>query len=289
MIKYTIITPARNEANYISKTIHAVTSQTIRPCQWIIVNDGSQDETGNIANQAAVDHTWIQVVHRLDRGFRKPGGGVIEAFYDGYKVIKDSAWDFIVKLDGDLEFSTDYFERCFHQFANNEKLGIGSGAVYCWANGVLVEESPSDPAFHVRGACKIYRAACWRDIGALIPSPGWDTLDEIKANMLGWTTGRFNELHVIENKPTGSADGVWKNWVKNGRANYIVGYHPLFMLLKCLSRMSQRPYGIGSLGLLYGFISGYLQGLPQIEDRQIILYVQQQQMRRLFQKSSLWD
>ncbi len=286
---YIIITPVRDEADYISKTIHSVVCQTIRPNQWIIVNDGSKDATGCLVNKAAADHEWIHVAHRHDRGFRKSGGGVVEAFYDGYKEIKDICWDFLVKLDGDLEFNSDYFEGCFRKFDENEKLGIGGGSVYCWNNGELVEECSSDAAFHVRGACKIYRAACWRDIGELIPSPGWDTFDEIKANMLGWTTDRFKDLRVIENKPTGSADGAWKTSIKDGRANYIVGYHPLFMLLKCLRRMFHHYYGLEALGLSYGFISGYLKGVPQIKDRQLINYLRQQQIRRLLYRNSLWN
>ena len=286
---YTIITPVRDEADYISKTIHSVVSQTIRPNQWIIVNDGSKDATGCLVNQAAADHEWIHVIHRHDRGFRNSAGGEIEAFYDGYKEIKDICWDFLVKLDGDLEFNSDYFEGCFRKFGENEKLGIGGGSVYCWNNGELVEECSSDAAFHVRGACKIYRAACWRDIGALITSPGWDTFDEIKANMLGWTTRRFKDWRVIENKPTGSADGAWKTSIKDGRANYIVGYHPLFMLLKCLRRMFHHYYGLEALGLGYGFISGYLKGVPQIKDRQLINYLRQQQIRRLLYRNSLWN
>lgn len=286
---YVVITPVRDEADYIGKTIQSMISQTIRPQQWIIVNDGSEDATGKLADQAAADHKWICVVHRMDRGFRKSGGGVVEAFYDGYKEIKDSEWDFLIKLDGDLEFAPDNFECCFRKFVENEKLGIGGGAVYCWKNGQLVEESPHDPAFHVRGATKIYRAACWRAIGELLHSVGWDTFDEVKANMLGWTTRTFKDVRVIQNKPTGSADGSLKNWIKNGRANYVVGYHPLFMLMKCLKRALNRPYGIGALGLIYGFFSGYLQGIPQIEDHLLINYIRTQQIRRLTRKSSLWN
>lgn len=264
-------------------------SQTILPQKWIIVNDGSKDSTGQLVDKASTYYKWIHVVHCQDRGFRKSGGGVMEAFYKGYQEIEDPGWDFLIKLDGDLEFAPDYFERCFRKFAENEKLGIGGGTVYCLKKGELVEECPFDPTFHVRGPTKIYRTACWRDIGALICSPGWDTFDEIKANMMGWTTSMFKDIRILHHKPTGSADGSWKNWVKNGRANYIVGYHPLFMLLKCLKRILMRPYGIGALGLGYGFISGYFKRIPQIEDRRLIDYLRHQQMRRIFNKRSLWN
>src|SRR5205823_8405038 len=100
----------------------------------------------------------------------------------------------------------------------------------------LVCESPRDPPFHVRGATKIYRRECWEAIGQVVRAPGWDTIDEFKANMLGWKTYSFRDIPVRHHRYTGSVDGTWKNYVKFGLGSYIVGYHPLFMLLKCIIR-----------------------------------------------------
>src|SRR5262249_30682306 len=161
-------------------------------------------------------------------------------------------------------FEHDYFECCFAHFDSDPKLGIGGGTICGDINGTLVEESPGDPRFHVRGATKIYRRACWDAIGELAKAPGWDTLDEVKANMLGWKTYTFPELKLKHFRFTGNADGTWKNWVKNGRANYVTGYHPLFMLLKCAKRLLKKPYGIASFGLLSGFCGAYLRRVPQV-------------------------
>src|SRR5690606_4167602 len=101
------------------------------------------------------------VVHRPDRGYRAAGGGVIEAFYSGYGLCADEQWDFIVKLDGDVSFAPDYFERCLDRFAADLRLGIGGGTVLRVERGQPRIDSPGDPAFHVRGATKIYRRDCW--------------------------------------------------------------------------------------------------------------------------------
>jgi hypothetical protein len=150
-------------------------------------------------------------------------------------------------------------------------------------------ETNGDPLFHVRGATKIYRRACWDAIGGLIKSTGWDTLDELKANMLGWQTGSFKDLKLVQHRPTGKADGTWRNYVKNGLANYVVGYHPLFMLCKCLKRLPEKPYGIVSLALWCGFLQGYLKRLPQGTGKDVVRYVRQQQLNALLFKSSLWS
>ena len=284
--RYVIVTPVRDEEAHLSGTIESLAAQTILPTQWIIVNDGSSDRTGSIIDDAAAKYHWLQGIHRTNRGYRKSGGGVVDAFYDGYRALNEQPWDFIVKLDGDLSFAPDYFEKCFEHFEQNPKLGIGGGSIYNLIDGKLALEAC--PAFHVRGATKIYRRSCWQALDGLLPAPGWDTLDEVKAQMQGWQTRTFPELALTHHRITGAADGAWGGLVKNGRANYICGYHPLFMAVKCLSRITRRPYGWGPVALAYGFIKGYWQRTPQVNDRKLIRYLRTQQLSRLVGRQTIW-
>lgn len=287
--KYVVITPARNEEDHIVHTIAAMAAQSIVPLRWVIVNDGSSDGTAAIIESAAHQHEWIVVHHRLDRGFRKQGGGVIEAFMEGLQRMTDEPWEFLVKFDADLSFASDYFERCLDKFADDPQLGIGGGLICQDISGGLVCESPDDPVFHVRGATKIYRRSCWEAIGGLVQAPGWDGIDELKANMLGWKTYSFADVRLRHHRYTGSADGNWRNSVKFGLANYATGYHPLFMVAKCVRRAVQRPYLLGSVGLAWGFVKGYLTGASRTEEPQLIAYVRREQMNCLRKKGSLWD
>lgn len=284
-----IISPVRNEGKHLQHTIHSMVAQTLRPKLWVLVNDGSTDDTAAQIDAAGCEHSWIKTVHRKDRGARKAGGGVIETFYDGYPLVANEDWDYIVKFDGDLSFEPDYFEKCIERFKADPKLGVGGGLICGLVNGVLEEESTGDPRFHVRGATKIYRRECWNHIGGLMKSSGWDTLDEVKANMYGWTSYSFRELKLLHHRPAGAADGAWRNWVKNGRANYFSGYHPMFMLLKCVKRVFEKPYGLAAFGLLTGFIGGYFKRAPQVPDKDLIRYLRQQQMKRLMFRESLWS
>jgi len=286
--KYIIITPVRDEALYIEKTLEAVSCQTILPSQWLIVDDGSVDGTGEILDSRAAQISWIKVIHRKNRGFRAAGGGVMEAFYAAYSVLNDDDWDFIVKLDGDLSFSPDYFEQCFKIFDAEKELGIGGGTICQLENGQLKVDSVGDPQFHVRGATKIYRRACWEKINPLVKASGWDTIDEVKANLHGWTTRTFADLKLVQHKPTGGADGFWRDRFKNGRANYITGYHPIFMLAKCVKRALRRPFLLESIALLAGFCTGYLKGIPQVQDDEAIRYLRQQQIRFLLRQPCIY-
>jgi biofilm PGA synthesis N-glycosyltransferase PgaC len=286
-VRYVIVTPARNEGRAIEETIVSIIHQTVLPLEWVIVDDGSEDESVEILDRYARKYSWITVVHRRNRGFRQPGRGVVEAFDDGYRSVKNHNWEYVVKLDADLVLEQDYFERCLKEFELDSNIGIAGGTVYELQNGQPKMEPI--PPFHVRGATKIYRRACWDQLGGLVPAPGWDTLDEVKANMLGWHTRSFSHIRVLQRRATGSNDGVWRDYVKNGRANYVAGYHPLFLFLKCIRRLVRPPYVIGSFGLAFGFAAAYLRRLPQVDDPELIHYLRGEQRRMMLGKASLWS
>ncbi len=285
---YVVISPVRDEEQYIEGTIRSVAEQTAPPSAWIVVDDGSKDRTPEILDRYRAKHPWLQVVRRPDRGYRAAGSGVMEAFYSGYDALPASAgaWEYLVKLDGDLEFEPDYFRRCLTRFAENPRLGIGGGVIYNDIAGKLVLER--HPDFHVRGATKIYRRACWEAIGGLLRVPGWDTLDEVKASMLGWETGSFREISLIQKRFTGDAAGQWSNWVKNGRASHICGYHPLYLLAKAAGRAFRTPYLVASLGIVYGYLKAWATRVPRAPDRDLLRFVRRQQLRRLFGLRSIW-
>ena len=285
-MRYIIISPVRDEEKYIEATLECVLRQTILPVEWKIVDDGSTDRTGAILDRYAAMYPWIQVIHRHNRGFRKSGGGVMEAFLEGYNSLQCDDWDFIVKLDGDLSFDPDYFEKCFGYFRNERSLGIGGGEIYHTISGRSKLEP--NPTFHVRGATKIYRKACWEAIGGLWMSAGWDTIDEVRANMLGWKTYCFSDLHLHHHRFTGTADGLMRDRVKHGRVCYASGYHPLFVLASCLYRIAQKPYLIGSMAVLYGYLKAHLTHPPRVEDPAYVAYIHAQQLRRLLGMQTIW-
>jgi len=285
-VRYVIITPARNEEDNIEETIRSVMAQTAIPSEWIIVDDGSTDKTSEILDRCAAQCDWIHVFHLSDRGYREPGGGVIRAFNHGLSRLSTNDWDFVVKLDGDLDLPPDYFQKCFGEFEKDPTLAIGGGTICHDKDGVLLPNF--DQRMHVRGATKIYRRTFWNQLGGLYPVAGWDTIDELKANMLGWTTRSFPDIRILHRRRTGSADGAWRNWFKNGRANYITGYHPLFMMLKCVKRIPQEPVLLAGVALWCGFISGYIKGVSRVNEPDLIRYVRKQQVSRLLFQDSIW-
>ncbi len=284
--RYVLVTPVRNEEAYLPLTIDSVVRQTVPPVEWVIVNDGSKDGTAQIIEDAARKYPWIRAVHRKDRGYRKWGAGIIEAFYDGFHALTCQDWEFMSKIDGDLSFEPDYFERAFQKFSESPRLGIGGGFLYHVDKGEKILEP--HPAFHVRGGAKIYRRACWDAIGGLWVGPGSDTVDEVKANMLGWASMSFMDLQIQHHRWTGAAYGRWGGIVKNGKTDYVSGYHPLFVLAKAGVRIFRRPYFVGSLALVYGYLAAYLKKMPRVDDDALIQYLRRQQLAKLAGRETIW-
>jgi glycosyltransferase involved in cell wall biosynthesis len=263
-----------------------MTRQTVLPYRWVIVDDGSRDRTGAIIDEAARQHAWISAFHREDRGYRKWGGGIIEAFYDGYNALDCDNWEYMCKLDGDLSFGPDYFQQALDKLRDEPSIGIGGGVLYHYEGDRAVLEN--HPEFHVRGGVKIYRRACWKAIGGLWVGPGSDTVDEVKANMLGWTTRSFFNIRLIHHRPTGASWGRWRGLVKDGKIDYVTGYHPLFVTAKALVRLFRSPYVVGSLAHLYGYVSACTEQMTQVDDADLIRYLRQQQLARLLGRETIW-
>jgi biofilm PGA synthesis N-glycosyltransferase PgaC len=284
--RYVVVTPVRDEAEYLSLTIESMVQQTIRPVEWVIVNDGSKDNTGQIIDEYSAKYPWIRAVHREDRGFRKWGAGIIEAFYAGFDALVCTDWEFMCKLDGDLSFEPAYFEGVLKKFHDNPRLGIGGGFLYHVADGVRTLEN--GPIFHVRGGAKVYRHECWDSIGGLWVGPGSDTLDDVKANMMSWQTMSFLDLQIQHHRWTGAAYGRWGGLAKNGKTDYVSGYHPLFFLAKLAARLPQRPFLVGSLALLCGYTQAYWEGTPRVDDSELIRYLRSQQLAKLLGRETIW-
>ena len=165
-------------------------------------------------------------------------------------------------------------------------LRIGGGEIHHDVVGKLKLEQ--NPRFHVRGATKIYSRSCWEAIGGLWPAPGWDTIDEVKANMLGWNTYSFSDLPLLHHRFTGSEGGLLRDRIKHGKVCYISRYHPLFVAASCVRRLPQKPYVLGAAAILYGFLKAHFVRTPRLEDRSYVAYIRGQQLRRLFGMQSIW-
>ncbi len=276
--RYSVITPVKDEAKYIEITIASMIEQTIKPQEWIIVNDGSSDGTEAIVAQSAVEHPWIRLVNRSDQGTRQRGKRVIEAFYIGYSALS-KPFEYIVKLDGDVSFQGNYFEGLLSEFESDPKLGIAGGGVYEQPDGkTWILYTTKD---HVRGATKIYRRTCFDAIGGLAPSMGWDGIDEWKALSYGWSVRSYLTYKMFHFRFTGAATGFVKSFYEQGSGAYRMGYHPLYITARSIRRMTDKPYFIGGIAMLAAYFLACIRREAMLADETVIHYVRITQLKKL--------
>lgn len=253
MYKYIIISPVRNEEEFVENTLNSVVNQTVRPLEWIIVNDGSTDKTSEIVSNYIKEYSWIKKVDLNDRGYYYPGTGVINVVRTGFDQISENDWDFVVKLDCDVTIEKDYFEKILNEFSKNPKLGIASGAIY-FIDGEKITKEIVQPDIPW-GASKIYRKACFKEINGWEPIPGWDLADVLSAQMKGWETRSFDEYKILHYRITGSRrKGLTGGKFLWGRFQYRYGYSPYYIFLKSIYRLGDKPIIISGISIFAGYL-----------------------------------
>lgn len=262
-LNYVVVSPAKDEAGRIEKTIDSMLRQTSRPVRWVIVDDGSSDGTSEIIKSYERSFPWISTIRVNRDKTRRIGSAEIRAFELGLRSLDTAAFDLVVKLDCDLILAPDYFERLIAYFAADPALGIASG-VYLEQKGFIWTEVVM-PSYHASGASKMVRKQCLSDIGGFPLVPGWDTADEIKAQSKGWKTQHFPDLKFYHLRNEGSAIGGWKTGVLHGHIYYVTGGGPFFLLFKCAHRsLVGKPVGLGGIAMLWGYLKASVRREEQI-------------------------
>ena len=267
--RYVLITPCRDEAAYIQTTIDSIVNQTLLPAKWVIVDDGSTDGTQAIIAAAARKHGFIEVLERRDRGQRSVGPGVIEAFYTGYSAINPNEYDYLCKLDVDLDIPSTYFEQMVKRMEGNPRLGTCSGKPYFpGKDGKLISERCGDE--NSVGMIKFYRTQCFEEIGGFVRQVMWDGIDGHRCRMLGWTACSWDEpaLRFIHLRPMGSSQkSVFTGRTRHGAGQYFMGTGLAYMAASALYRMATPPYVVGGVMMMYGYLKAIAGGKNRYADQ----------------------
>ena len=277
--KYVLITPARNEAEFIELTIKSVVSQTVRPVKWVIVSDGSTDGTDEIVTRYSVENPWIQLLRMPERKERHFAGKV-HAFNAGYAVLKDLDWEAVGSIDADISFDEEFFSFLLQKLAEDQDLGL--------VGAPFKDSSMYDYRFvsieHVSGACQLFRRVCFEEIGGYVPvkSGGIDHIAVITARMKGWKTRTFTEKICLHHRKIGTAErGVLAAKFRVGQLDYALGGHPVWELFRAFYQMSKPPYLLGGLLVLAGYVVASTKRAERPVSPALVKFRRKEQMLRL--------
>lgn len=273
------ITAAKNERAFIQRTITSVVAQDRRPDLWCIVDDGSTDETFQIACAAAEEHKWIKVSSTLKSRQRRVGSAAVEVITSILSTVTLN-WTFLAVIDADLVLPPGYFAVLLDKFAGNPGLGIASGRIFDLrdeSRRVLMRERPEMTS----GAAKCWRRDCLTSIGGLVAHPSWDALDCYSAMRHGWMTRTFtdDELNVDHLRPTGSSHmSVYQGRIRRGQSMYYMGAHPVWILSSMLYHALEPPYILGSIAMAWGYFRDLYRRKAQVADEALISFVRRKQL-----------
>lgn len=267
--RYLLISPCRDEEEYVRRTLESVASQSVKPHLWIIVDDGSSDGTPAILEEYARRLPFLRIVRNTDRGRRQVGPGVIEAFYRGLDGIDLSTFDYVCKLDVDLDLPPTYFEKLMQRMEENPRIGTTSGKPWFVhpRDGRLVPEICGDEMSV--GMTKFYRVECFQEIGGFVRQVMWDGIDCHRARMLGWIAESVDDeaLRFVHLRPQGNSQtSIWTGRTRAGFGQYFLGTSPLYYLAVAIYRLPAYPAVMGSLAMLWGYLRSWLKGLPRYDD-----------------------
>jgi poly-beta-1,6-N-acetyl-D-glucosamine synthase len=267
--RYLLISPCRDEARYLCRTLDSVAAQSVPPALWVVVDDGSTDETPAILADCACRLSYLRVVQRKDRGGRQVGPGVIEASYAGLETVHLDDFDYLCKLDMDLDLPVRYFELLIERMEGSPRVGTTSGKPWFIhpQSGAPVPEVCGDEMSV--GMTKFYRVACFKEIGGFVRQVMWDGIDCHRARMLGWIAESVDleQLRFIHLRPQGASHkGVWTGRLRKGFGQYFMGTSPLYHLAVVVYHLPAYPVLIGSVAMLWGYLRSWLKGLPRYDD-----------------------
>lgn len=284
---YVLITPARNEAQFIEATVQSVLAQSVRPVRWVIVSDGSTDGTDEIAKRYASEHEWIEFARMPERTERHFAGKAL-AFEAGQARVAHLAYGAIANLDADITFEHDYFSFLLERLAGDPALGV-VGTPYVDEDGKMYDFRFTS-LDHVSGACQMFRRECFEAIGGYAPIKlgAIDCIAVIDARMRGWRTRTFTEKVCVHHRRTGTAgQSLWRAGIKTGAMDYAMGNHPVWQVFRTLYQLTIRPYVLRGTAVGVGYLGAVIRREQRPVSREFIRFHRREQMIRLKRKLGL--
>ena len=280
-LKFYVVIPAHNEAEFIGQTLKSLSEQTLQPEKIVVVDDQSSDETAEVVKEYAKKFSFISLVSTTSSGAHLPGSKVINAFNHGLEQL-DNNYDIICKFDADLIFPNNYLDTISKHFKEDSQVGMAGGFCHLEVNGSWKLENLTDKD-HIRGALKAYRKACFEDIGGLKPSMGWDTVDELLAQYHGWKIKTDPSLAVKHLRPTGFTYNKAAKW-KQGEAFYKLRYGWFITTIASVKLAMKKGDPKLALDYLEGFRKAKLSKMPFLVGKKEGAFIRRLRYKKMLSK-----
>lgn len=281
-MKYVLITPARNEERLIARTLESVVSQTVLPERWVIIDDGSADQTAEIVKRYTKDYPWIELIRRPERPNRSFAAKA-QAFDLGIERLRPVHFDVIGNLDGDVSFEPEYMEFLMRKFTEDPSLAV-AGTPFVEDDGYDSAKDSFEGESYVAGPCQLFRYECFKDIGGYVPhaAGGIDWIAVMTARMRGWKVRSFPDKRLHHHRSLGTAgrSGFAANF-SYGEKDYYLGNSPVWETFRVLYRMAKPPFFLEGFALLLGYCWAAVRRVRRPISPELMRFHRQDQMKKL--------
>jgi glycosyltransferase involved in cell wall biosynthesis len=274
-LRCAVVTPVRDEEVNLRRLADSLEHQTIKPEAWFIVDTGSSDGTVELARELARRLPFARLL--AIGGPRMPtrGAPIVQAFNAGLDAL-ESEPDVVVKLDADLSFDIDYFERLLDAFGRDPSLGLASGICTELRNGQWQPQFGSRS--HVWGASRAYRWSCLQSVRPLEEREGWDDIDSMKAQINGWRVRTLADVPFRHHRTMGTRDGTARRrWTSQGTTAHYMGYRFSYLVARAAWRARHER---AALAMISGYVAAMVRGQPRCPDPAVQAHLRSKQRLR---------
>jgi len=281
-MKYVLITAARNEEAFITKTLDSVVVQTLLPARWVIVDDRSMDRTAEIVESYAKRHPWIELIRRvedLDRNFASKA----HAVNAGLERVNSLQLEIMGNLDADVSFEPDYMGFLMRKFSEDPELGM-AGTPFTQDGDYDSSKDSFEGENYVAGPCQLFRHRCFQDISGYMPNRagGIDWIAVMTARMKGWKVRSFSEKRYHHHRTLGTAGkGALRALFSYGEKDYYLGGSPIWQLFRVAYRMTKKPVFTGGFALLFGYCWAAVRRTKRAVTPELMHFHRREQMKKL--------
>jgi glycosyltransferase involved in cell wall biosynthesis len=283
-----IVTPVRNEQDMLPKLANSIFSQTELPNRWLIIDDGSSDNTPTIIDDLKRKYNWITSIMLPDRGYYSRGEGSYATAAKGFEYMLSSDVQVFGIFDADISIEETTIKCIRDAFLKSNKLGIYGGEIVELRgdNWVIPIELPKD---FVRGACKFFRRQCYVDIRGIKLGKSSNVISNMEALMHGWDVERDTTLLVKHHRSGGSRDNYVQRYIKAGIEAAYIGSDPLLTLVRGVIKMvKSKPYFLGGLIFLGAYFNNAFLRKDQYPNSELLRFIQKRHRQILREGFYRW-